>query len=77
MADRNNKVEGNVDGAFYVDTACIGCGLCTESAPGNFKMNADGDLATVFKQPENADEQQACEDAREACPAEAIGNDGR
>jgi ferredoxin len=76
MADRNNKVEGNANGVFYVDTACIGCGLCTESAPGNFKMNADGDLAMVFKQPVNADEETSCNDAKDACPADAIGDDG-
>jgi ferredoxin len=76
MADKNNKVEGNVDGTFYVDAECIGCGMCAETAPDNFKMNDNGDLAIVFKQPENEDERKACEEAKDTCPADAIGNDG-
>ena len=76
MADRNNKVEGNADGAFYVDATGIGCGMCTETAPNNFKMNDNGDLAIVYKQPENADEENACKEVKDACPAEAIGDDG-
>ncbi|MBN1761080.1 MAG: ferredoxin [Chitinispirillaceae bacterium] len=76
MADKNDKDEGTVKGAFYVDTECIGCGMCAETAPDNFRMNDGGDLAIVFKQPENVDERNVCEEAKDACPAEAIGDDG-
>lgn len=74
MADRSNKVEGNVKGAYFVDDSCIGCGVCAETAPENFRMS--GNFATVFKQPANGNEHRACEEAKDACPAEAIGNDG-
>jgi len=76
MAVKTNKINENVPGQYYVDSSCIGCGLCADSASGNFKMNGSGDLAIVFKQPENSDEQTACEDALGSCPADAIGNDG-
>ena len=76
MADKNSKVEGCVNGAFFVDDSCIGCAMCVETAPDNFKMNDDGDLAIVFKQPENEDERKACDEAKGACPADAIGDDG-
>lgn len=75
MADKNSKVKGNVSGVFFVDDSCIGCGMCAETAPDNFRMNDDGDLAIVFKQPENGDERKACDEAKGACPAYAIGDD--
>jgi ferredoxin len=51
MADKNNRVKGYVEGKYYVDSTCIGCGMCegTLSAPENFKMKDDCDLAIVFK----------------------------
>ena len=75
MADKSNKIQDNVDGNFYVDENCISCGVCVDTAPENFAMN-DDDMAYVQKQPENAEEEDACRDALEACPAEAIGDDG-
>lgn len=76
MADKQNKVPENVSGSYYVDEECISCRLCTSDAPDNFKMTADESTAYVFKQPENNSEKDACENALEACPVEAIGNDG-
>lgn len=39
-------------------------------------MNDDDSNAFVYKQPENDEEKAACEEALEACPVNAIGNDG-
>ena len=75
MADKNNKVKDNVAGAWYVDDQCIACGMCISEAPENFDMN-DDDMAYVKKQPEGDEELEACEDAKDECPVEAIGNDG-
>jgi ferredoxin len=75
MADKNSKTNGNVSGSYYVDTMCTGCGVCEGEAPDNFKLNDEG-VAIVFKQPENDNEKQKCENALEQCPVEAIGNDG-
>ena len=76
MADNTDKVEGNVDGHFYVDSNCIDCDLCRQTAPDNFERNEDEGYSYVSKQPENEDEEQACRDAIEECPVEAIGDDG-
>ncbi len=76
MADKTDKVEGNVDGPFYVDTNCIDCDLCRQTAPDNFERNEDEGYSYVIKQPENEEEEQACRDALEECPVEAIGDDG-
>ena len=76
MADSSDKVESNVDGAWYVDTNCIDCDLCRQSAPDNFERNEDEGYTFVSKQPANDEEEQAMRDALEECPVEAIGDDG-
>jgi len=54
-----------------VDENCIGCGLCVELCPEVFEMN-DQDLAVV-KISEVPDEHaDACREAEEECPSEAI-----
>ncbi|TDO84600.1 ferredoxin [Halanaerobium saccharolyticum] len=74
MADLANRVDENVEGEYYVDTQCIACGVCVGEAPDNFEMEAE--YAYVYKQPEDEAEREACESALEACPVDAIGNDG-
>lgn len=76
MADKTQKWEDNVPGAYYVDKECILCSLCTDIAPDNFVESDDGDHDFVYKQPVNDEELQQCEDALEQCPVDAIGNDG-
>jgi ferredoxin len=76
MADPDDKVELNVEGAWYVDSECINCDVCRETAPENFKEAEDDEYSFVYKQPENDEEIAACEEAKEECPVEAIGNDG-
>ena len=76
MADNTDKVEDNVEGAWYVDSNCIDCDLCRQTAPDNFERNEDDGYSYVHKQPENDEEVQACQDAMEECPVEAIGDDG-
>lgn len=76
MADASAKVAENVPGKFYVDANCGACQVCITSAPENFQMTEDEDHAFVAKQPENDEEFEACMEALEACPDEAIGDDG-
>ena len=76
MADNTDKVEDNVDGSWFVDTNCIDCDLCRQTAPDNFERNEDEGYTYAHKQPESDEEVQACEDAMEECPVEAIGDDG-
>ena len=75
MADKTNKVAENLAGPFYVDTGCIGCGLCVETEPKVFKMNVN-ELAYVYKQPSGTEETEAARTALESCPVESIGEDG-
>ena len=76
MADREDKNSSNVPGKFYVDSQCIDCDLCRETAPNNFARAEDEGYSYVFKQPENDEEVAQCREAIEGCPVEAIGEDG-
>jgi len=76
MADPTDKVEGSAPGKYYVDSDCIDCDVCRETAPNNFKANEDEGFSFVFKQPENEEEEDQCRDAMESCPVESIGDDG-
>ncbi|MFT4177140.1 MAG: ferredoxin [Luteolibacter sp.] len=76
MADREDKNAENVTGAYYVDSQCIDCDLCRETAPANFTRSDDEGYSYVFKQPINDEEVALCREAMEGCPVEAIGDDG-
>ena len=76
MADRDDKNSENVGGKFYVDSQCIDCDLCRETAPANFTREEDEGYSYVFKQPGNDEEVEQCREAMEGCPVEAIGDDG-
>jgi len=74
MADKSRKTSGNVPGKYYVDEECILCNDCVERAPENF---VSGDqYACVKKQPTTPDEEEQCQDAKDSCPVDAIGDDG-
>ena len=76
MADREDKNSENISGKFYVDSQCIDCDLCRETAPNNFTRAEDEGYSYVFKQPESDAEIAQCREAMEGCPVEAIGDDG-
>lgn len=76
MADSTSKVPGTVAGRFYVDTNCIDCDLCRQTAPENFDRNEDEGYSFVKQQPQDETQEKACRDALEECPVEAIGDDG-
>ncbi len=76
MANKTDRVPDNNSGKFYVDTQCIDCNLCRDTAPNNFKQNEEKGYSFVYKQPETKEEEQQCQEALEGCPVEAIGNDG-
>lgn len=70
----------NVEGKYYVKQVCIGCTLCAEIAPLNFKENTDLDLAVghayVYRQPHTDEEEVQCKEALAACPSNAIRDNG-
>lgn len=76
MANRNDKNAGNVPGSFYVDTSCIDCDMCRETAPQIFRRNEDIGFSITYHQPTTAEETQAATDALNGCPTDSIGQDG-
>ncbi|MCS6884324.1 MAG: ferredoxin [Acidobacteriota bacterium] len=76
MANKRDKHPENVKGRYYVDTECIDCDVCRDTAPYNFTRQDEGGYSYVYKQPENEEEEAMCREAMESCPVEAIGDDG-
>lgn len=76
MANRNDKIAGNVLGPFYVDSSCIDCDMCRETAPTSFRRDDDIGLSIVFHQPMTTEELAQAQEAMEGCPTGSIGNDG-
>lgn len=76
MADKTAKWEQNSSGKYYVDDQCIACDACCVEAPAFFFMNDDDGHAYVEKQPSSKEELEECENALQACPVAAIGDDG-
>ncbi len=76
MADKTTKWEQNIAGKYYVDDQCIACDACCVEAPGFFLMDDDDMHAYVAKQPNSPEEEEECQNALQACPVAAIGDDG-
>lgn len=76
MADKNNKYIENVTGSYYVDSECINCDACLLVAENHFKSSKDDSYVYVYRQPQTQQEKELCLEALEACPVEAIGNNG-
>jgi ferredoxin len=76
MAERMNRLSQNVTGAYYVDSSCVDCDLCRNTAPDFFKRDDEAAFSYVYRQPVTADERAAAEEAKQGCPTESIGNDG-
>ena len=53
MADPTDRAGYNVRGRYYVDRNCVGCEVCLETAPSNFRTDETEGLSYVFKQPQN------------------------
>ena len=76
MADPRDKLPENAGGRYYVDAQCIDCDVCRVTAPGNFQRSEDRGYSYVSRQPESAEEEAQCQEAKDSCPVEAIGTDG-
>ena len=76
MAELEDKYKDNVAGRYFVDEQCIDCDLCREVAPTCFGRNEAEGYSFVFKQPENDEEEELCQEAMDGCPVEAIGDFG-
>ena len=76
MANYTERLRQNAPGRWYVDTNCIDCDMCRETAPSVFRRDDDAGYSVVFHQPKSESEAREAQEAREGCPAEAIGDDG-
>jgi ferredoxin len=76
MAERINRLLQNVVGAYYVDSTCVDCDLCRNTAPDFFKRDDEVAFSYVYRQPITPEERATAEEAKEGCPTESIGNDG-
>ncbi len=56
--------------AIVDENLCIGCCLCSEICPDVFSMS--GDVAIVTKDPVPPPLEDACRDAKDQCPVNAI-----
>ncbi|HQU92081.1 MAG TPA: ferredoxin [Pyrinomonadaceae bacterium] len=75
MAFVKDKLPDNVPGNYYVDRQCIDCDVCRDTSPKNFTRNDENGYSYVYKQPQTPEEINLCEEALNACPVEAIGDD--
>ena len=75
MAFIKDKLPDNVPGKYYVDRQCIDCDVCRGTSPSNFTRNEENGYSYVYKQPDSLEEEALCQEALNACPVEAIGDD--
>ena len=75
MAFVKDKLPDNVPGKYYVDRQCIDCDVCRDTSPDNFTRNDENGYSYVYKQPDSPKEIELCNEAIDACPVEAIGDD--
>jgi ferredoxin len=76
MAEIEDKLPENIRGKYYVDSQCIDCDVCRDTAPENFTRDDENGYSYVYKQPETPEEIELCEESIAVCPVEAIGSDG-
>lgn len=71
MPDLTHRRPQNVDGDFYVDSACIDCDTCRWMAPQVFRRVDE--QSAVYQQPTDAPTRLAALQALLSCPTAAIG----
>lgn len=76
MAIFKDRLPDNVPGRFYVDRQCIDCDVCRSTAPAHFRGSDENGYSYIYRQPETEAEIALCSEVFDACPVEAIGNDG-
>jgi ferredoxin len=76
MAERTERLAQNAAGAYYVDSSCVDCDLCRNTAPDFFRRDDEIGISIAYHQPSTPEEVSLAEEGRLGCPTESIGNDG-
>ena len=66
------KGQEDIHGTYAANDDCIGCAICSEIAPANFRFDHDQGRGYVCKQPGTGTEERLCTEAMDICPASAI-----
>jgi len=75
MAERTDRLPQNVAGSYYVDSTCVDCDLCRNTAPDFFRRDEETGFSFVCRQPVTPEEITLAEEAKKGCPTESIGKD--
>ena len=70
LAENLSRKKGTIMIAIVDEETCTGCGLCADTCPEVFELVDD--LAKVIADPVPDDVEEACRDAADECPVEAI-----
>jgi ferredoxin len=70
------RLPQKVPGRYYVDSTCVDCDLCRNTAPNLFRGDEETGFSFVYCQPVTLEEIALAEEAKQGCPTESIGNDG-
>ena len=76
MEEKTNRLPQNVPGPYYVDSSCIDCDMCRETAPAFFRRDDETGQSFVYRQPSTPEEFASAEEGKQGCPTDSIGNDG-
>jgi ferredoxin len=76
MAERTARLPQNAPGPYYVDSTCVDCDLCRNTAHNFFRRDEETGFSFVYRQPITPEERALAEEAKQGCPTESIGNDG-
>ncbi|MER3446025.1 MAG: MBL fold metallo-hydrolase [Candidatus Dadabacteria bacterium] len=71
MADVRKRLLNNIEGEFFVDSACINCDTCRQIAPETFEDA--GDYSFVYSQPKTKGERRKAMRALLSYPTGSIG----
>jgi glyoxylase-like metal-dependent hydrolase (beta-lactamase superfamily II)/ferredoxin len=73
MARHDLRHPDGVEGDWFIDTHCIGCGASTSIAPRLIELSSDGRRFVFRRQPRDGEEVLLAQMAAEVCPTRSIG----
>ena len=74
-AKQLRKLPNNAAGKYYTTEECDGCAYCASVAPENFDYEKATNTYFVARQPEDLEEEEFVQEAKDDCPVDAIRSD--